>query len=90
MEIQKLKKEVEYLKVENQGLGKIALVQTTWEWEAYLARFVVEPGIEITEECRFQQMKDHACEKNKSEPECFEIYRGKIQNNMDKRPLECG
>ena len=59
MEIQKLKKEVENLKEENEGLGKLALAQATFEWEAHLARFVVDPQIEIYKKYHFQQMKDH-------------------------------
>ena len=59
-EIQQLKIKVENLKVENEKIvGKLALAQATRECEAHLARFVVDPQIEIDKEDCLSQMRRH-------------------------------
>ncbi|XP_028400657.1 uncharacterized protein LOC114523822 [Dendronephthya gigantea] len=64
-EIDSLKEQVEMLKAKNdelnnkneQLMNKLAVAQTTWEWEAHLARFVIEPRTRIYSVARFKQMQ---------------------------------
>ncbi|XP_028400787.1 uncharacterized protein LOC114523923 [Dendronephthya gigantea] len=64
-EIDSLKEQVEMLKAKNdelnnkneQLMNKLAVAQTTWEWEAHLARFVTEPRTRIYPYARFKQMQ---------------------------------